>query len=161
MDTKTTRNLVVLIAVVALVVIGLSVLSSLLTSVVPVVITALVAFVLGRMSANVGLRDVIQRLRKPASKPAEASAQKPAKAKARTPESAVQTPPKQAEKPVQPATEAETDEDIDFKVKTVGDVLAESRRLEDEVAKRNTAYDPTAAIEERRRRLLGDQSGDQ
>ena len=159
MDTKTTRNLVILIAVVALVIVGLSVLSSLLTSVVPVVITALVAFVLGRMSANVGLRDVVKRLRQPASKPAAAPAQKPAKAQARQPESAAQTPPKPVEKPVQPAAEA--DEDIDFKVKSVEDVLAESRRLEDEVAKRNTAYDPTAAIEERRRRLLGDQSGDQ
>lgn len=155
MDRKTIRNGAILIGVVALVIIGLSLVSAFITSVVPILITAVVAFILGRMSVRTNLLDLVRQGRQAASK----STPKPATKPAAKPASAEVVPaekPKVVEVPVQPESD-----DVDFKVKTVEDVLKESRRLEEEISKRNTDYDPTAALEERRRRLLGDQSGEQ
>jgi hypothetical protein len=161
MDGKKIRNVAIGVGVVALVIIALSLVSAFLTSVVPILITAVVAFVLGRMSVNMNLLDLVRRGRgqqsaaKPAEKPAAKRAQAPARADDQ-PAKAAEKPPKQVEVPVLPEAD-----DADFRVKTVDDVLKESRRLEDEISQRNAAYDPTAALEERRRRLLGDQSGEQ
>lgn len=153
MDATRIRNLAALVGVVALVIIGVIVVGSVVTSIVPVLLTAVIAFILGRLSVNFNLLEWLrQRRANKASKPAE----KPERAVKQAASPVVEKSPRKAvDVPAQPAAE---EEEIDFKVKTVDDVLAESRRLEEEVSKRNTGYDPAAALEERRRRLFGDQS---
>ena len=58
-------------------------------------------------------------------------------------------------------TEAEPEKEAeitDFEIKSEAEILAEARRREAEIARQSTEYDPAAALEERRRRLLGDQA---
>ena len=53
---------------------------------------------------------------------------------------------------------AEVDDDVsglNLAIQTEEDLQAKTRRLEEQVARRNVNYDPQAAIEERKRRLLG------
>jgi hypothetical protein len=46
---------------------------------------------------------------------------------------------------------------VDSVIKTEEQLRAESKRIEEEVSKRTAGYDPKAAIEERKKRLLGNQ----
>jgi hypothetical protein len=155
------RNVIVLagVAVAALIILGL--VSTILNAIVPLTIVAVVAFILGRMSTRMNLFQAGMNLASRATKRAEAPQA------AANPATQQEAPVTEKSKPLpQTRTLPQTDKldetkitlsDEDFKVKSSEDILAESKRLEDEVAKRSATYDPAAALEERKRRLLGDQ----
>jgi hypothetical protein len=156
MNNLNTRNILLVIGAIVVVILGMNILSTLIGAVIPIGITAVIAFILGRLSANRNLLDLARSASAGVStvtgKVAEMS--KPASQPAAKPE---------AEKEKPAATpELKNPELLDpnFDIKTPEEIEAEARRLEAEVSKKTTAYDPKAAIEERKKRLLGDK-GDQ
>lgn len=166
MNNISLRNVLILLGAVIAVLLALGFISTALNQVIPITLALVVGVVVGRMSVNVNLVEVVKdALRR---RPAQAAA-KPEAAQA-TPQQQAQTesaPDEQARAEVEaikrriadvesePAPQAEA---TDFTIKTEAEIQAEARRLEDEVAKRNAAYDPAAALAERRKRLLGNQA---
>ena len=150
--------IVAAVIVVALIILGF--VSTLLTNIVPLTIVAIVAYILGRNSHNVDYLQVVGNFLKRvmASRPQAASASSPVVTTTAT--------VKPAEKPAVEATSVSTPERqkqaetnlADFEVKTEEEILAEARLREEEILKGKPAYDPSAALEERRRRLLGDKT---
>jgi uncharacterized membrane protein len=162
MNNPAVRNGIILIVAVVIAVVLLSFLSTLLSAVVPIGITAIVAFILGRMSVNFNLLNFIRSAR--AAKPA-ASAEKVVEAPVKAAAVSKAAPAKAAEKPT-PAAERLADEpkkesillDPDFQIKTPEQIEAEARLLEQEATSKaaNASADAVhAALEERRKRLLG------
>jgi hypothetical protein len=156
------RNVLILSAAIVGGLIILGFLSTILSAIVPLMIVAVVAFILGRMSTHMNLLQVGMNLAsrataktetpaKPAAKPAEAAPVQ--KAATETPTT---TLPKTGKLPQTQRLDAAKLNITDFEVKSSDQVMAESKKLEDDLAKRNADYDPAAALEERKRRLLGD-----
>jgi hypothetical protein len=161
---KNVRNLLIMGGVVIAAIVVLGFINSLLSAIVPMAIVAVIAFILGRLSTRMNLLKatgsvlgsllgVIRASSKAASKAAAArpAPQKPA-AKAESAPVAIPVAEEETESP------AETDDDVsslNLAIETEEDLQAKTRRLEEEVARRNVNYDPQAAIEERKRRLLG------
>jgi hypothetical protein len=161
---NTFRTVLLLIA---LVVIGLMAINF-LTNIVPILITAVAAFVLGRLSVNYDLMGIVRGLLKrerPApqattvvegtatAKPATTG--KPVAAPVDTALKERQERLKEAEAPRQDALL-----DTDFKVKTPQEIEAEARLREQELTQKAQAPSPdavAAALEERKKRLLGGQ----
>lgn len=151
------NSLRTVLLLVALVVIGLMAINF-LTNIVPILITAAAAFVLGRLSVNYDLMGVVRGLlnrRQPAPKattvvegtalvtPVDASLKER------------QERLKEAEAPKQAALL-----DTDFQIKTPEQIEAEARARELELAKKAEAPSPdavAAALEARKKRLLGGQ----
>lgn len=161
------RNVLILAAVVVAALIILGFVSTILNSIIPLTIVAVVAFLLGRMSTRTNLLQAGADLAKRAAQQFEQSTQAAKSAEA-APAADDKTAAKTAKLP-QTSKLAQTDKledarvnvsDKDFDVKTSDQVLADAKRLEEDVTKRAAGYDPTAALEERKRRLLGDQKED-
>ncbi len=154
------RNGLLLIVAVVIAIVVLGFFSTLLSAIVPIGITAIIAFILGRLSVNVNLLDMIRSAR--AAKPAEAAKAVETSAKETTKSAPVQ---KQVDKPAQ-AAERLADEpkddnillDPNFEIKTPEQIEAEARQREQEAmqkASSGNADAVQAALEERRKRLLG------
>lgn len=151
-------SVVVVAAVVVVALIILGFISTLLTNIVPLAIVAVVAFILGRMSNNVNYLQVAGNLLKRAvsERPAAQTAKPQTTVQVSAPPAQTAVPETQAASTVERQQTAEANLS-DFEIKTEDEILAEARLREQEILKKNTAYDPTAALEERKRRLLNDQ----
>jgi hypothetical protein len=143
MSSANIRNILLVIGAIVVVILGMNILSTLIGAIIPIAITAVVAFIMGRLSASRNLLDLVR----------SASA------------SMVTVTEKVAEmsKPVAkgessaatPALKNPQLLDPNFEVKTPEQIEAEAQRLEAEVGQKTVTYDPKAAIEERKKRLLG------
>lgn len=160
------KNIVVLAAVVVVALIVLGFVSTILNAIVPLGIVAVVAFILGRMSTRVNLIEAVGRLlrrstdRKGADNSKAASAAAPAAQPAEQP-SEVQ---REAEAIKRRLSEPEPEvapQKEDFTIRSEAEILADMKRREAEIAQKAaapSADELAAALEERRRRLLGDQA---
>ncbi len=164
MNNISLRNVLILLGAVIAVLLALGFISTVLNQVIPITLALIVGVVLGRMSVNVNLVEVVKDAlrRRPSqaakseaaqSTPQQAQTQSPPDEQARAEVEAIKR--RIADVESEPAPPAEV---TDFTIKTEEEIQAEARRLEDEVAKRNAAYDPAAALAERRKRLLGNQA---
>lgn len=175
MNNLSLRNVLIVLGALVVGLIILGVVSTVLTQIVPLAIVAVIAFVLGRMSVNVNLVDVLRNAittaatqvmtaEKPAAKPAA----KPQVAQAAPQKSALpktsqlpQTDRLDAAKTNMIDHESEARPVEDFVIKSEAEILAEAKQREAELSQKNTAADAVnAALEERRRRLLGNQNGE-
>jgi hypothetical protein len=162
---NTIRNILIVVAVIAIGYIAVS----FLTNIVPILITAVAAFVLGRLSVHFDLLNFIRNLR-PSAQAVQAAATTTAAAVAPViaKAAAKPTPAKAAPMNVKAEQAAErlADEpkndsillDPNFEIKTSEQIEAESRLREQEALKKasTTSQDAVqAALEERRKRLLG------
>lgn len=168
------RNILILVAVVVIGIMAVQFLSN----IVPIIITAIAAFILGRLSVHYDLVGMIRA--RMAAAPAQAAAATPAveaapKAVAKPAPSpakttvgeAVKPAPAQATPKAAEAAKRLADEpqnsvllDESFEIKTPEQIEAEARRREQELAQKTAAPNPDAvqaALEERRKRLLGGQ----
>ena len=162
MENKTVQNILVIVVGAVIVLALLGVISTLLTSILPLALVGIVAFILGRVSTRVDLLaatrafvvdQIIPRLRGSGEpKAAEAT---PAQEQAAKP---VEVPAREETRDEPQGNETE-EEATDFVIKDEKDLAEQARRLEEDVAKRTADYDAQAAIEERKRRLLGDDEG--
>ncbi len=155
------RNILIAAALVVIAVMALNFISA----IVPIVVTAIAAFILGRLSVHFDLLEVVRKLRAPA----QAAAAGAATVAAAAPKAAAKPAPAKATKAVEiPAEKAAAKNDVpaalldpNFEVKTSAQIEAEARLREKEAmerAKSDNADAVQAALEERRKRLLG---GDQ
>ncbi|MGQ9889305.1 MAG: hypothetical protein ACUVSX_12555 [Aggregatilineales bacterium] len=164
MDFKSIAMLTAAV-VVALIVLGF--VSTVLNAIVPLAMVAVVAFILGRVSTQVNLLEVAGRLLRRASaaaaKPAASRAEKPATGQqpaarsSGTARRAEATQHRLSEPQAQPSAAAKDD----FTLRSEAQILAEMKRREAELAEQKaapSADEVAAALEERRRRLLGDQA---
>lgn len=170
------RNILLIIAAVIAVILGMNLLSTLVGAIIPIIITGIVGFALGRSTANRSLGDLVRTAQTAGSSVVTAASkmieEKPATVTGsatttKVPTTAVQKPA--AEKPAaaEPAPAAETPPlkniellDPDFEVKTPEQIQEEARRLESELTQKAAAYDPKAALEERKKRLLGNKGSE-
>lgn len=165
MNDKFVRNVLIVAGLVIAGVVGLGVLSTVLTAIVPLTIALVAGFVLGRLSVHFNLIDFVRgRLQAAAVARAAQAVTSPAQtqaapAKAEAPQQNAAPAPErlidEADTP-DPAQEAEDKiGKLDFEIRSEAQILEEARRREQEIAQKSAAYDPRAAIEERRKRLLG------
>jgi hypothetical protein len=156
------RNVLTILGALVLLLLVLGLLSTVLTQIIPIAIALIAGFALGRVTVNrdlfAMLSGAIQSRRAVAAAPVQETTQ-PAEMVTKADDDSVQTEAA-AIKARLSEVEAEAPEApiSDFDIKTEDEVLAQARRLEDEASKKAAEYDPTAALEERRRRLLGDQA---
>lgn len=155
------RNVLLVIGAILVIILGMNILSTIIGAVIPIVITALAAFLLGRYTANRSLSSLATTARaaapvigKAAQTVIEVGTKAAASAAAETPKMVQVEPPTAA----QPALKNPELLDPNFEVKTPEQIEAEAKRLEQEVSQRTTGYDAKAAIEERKRRLLSGKS---
>jgi hypothetical protein len=153
MKNLSLRNMLILLGAVIIALLALGLVSTLLNQIVPITIALVAGLVLGRLSARVDLLAAVREAlrRDQSAKPAAHAAEKPAVADAEVQANAEAIKARLADQ-----EEPEpTPEITDFVIKTEEEILAEARQREAELASKKTAYDPAAALEERRRRLLG------
>lgn len=162
MNNVSLRNVLILLAAVIVALLALGFVSTLLNQIIPITIALVVGVVLGRLSAKTNvitlIRDALRRQpqQTDATVPQTTSAEQPAQAsddQIRREADSIKQRLMDDEPDRKPDTEP-----TDFDIKTEEEILAEARRLEADVAKRSSDYDPAAALAERRRRLLGDQA---
>ena len=165
MNNINIRNVLLAIGAIVLVILGMNVLSTFIGAIVPIAITGVVAFILGRVTAGRSMGQLF-RTAQTASSTVMAAASRMAEQKPPvTVQGKVNAP---AAKPVEkaaPAPEANATPDLknpelldpNFEIKTSEQIAAESARLEAEASQKAAAMDPKALIEERKKRLLGDQ----
>lgn len=172
MNNLSLRNVLIVLGALIAGLIILGVISTVLTQIVPLAIVAIVAFVLGRLSVNVNLLDVVRNAlssaataattpaEKPAARPAVTKAAPPQKDPLPKTDQLPQTDRLDKAKSNMIDSESEPKPLEDFVIKSEAEILAEARQREAELSqKKNAAADDVAAaLEERRRRLLGDQS---
>lgn len=158
------RNILILVAAIIGALLLLGFLSTLLNQVIPITVALIVGVVLGRMSASVdvvaSLRSAIRREKQPPqSQPAADSTTSTAEASA---EDEIQAGVEAIKRRIadEPDETPQPAEASDFEIKTEAEILEEARRREAEIARQSNAYDPAAALEERRRRLLGGKADD-
>lgn len=173
------RNILIVLLAAVAVVVGMNVLTTLVGSIIPLALTAVVAFVLGRLSASGSLlafrRSVAEMRERAASvlehsqallenKPQREMAEgRDSKAEGRGSRVEGKATVKEAPAAGSGAGAAEETApvkntellDPNFVVKTPEQIEAEVRLREQELVQKRTEYDPQAALEERRRRLLG------
>ena len=168
------RNILLIIAAVNAVILGMNLLSTLVGAIIPIIITGIVGFALGRSTANRSLGDLVRTAQTAGSSVVTAASkmieEKPATVTgSATTASAptVQNPAAKNPPPAEPAPAAETPPlkniellDPDFEVKTPEQIQEEARRLESELTQKAAAYDPKAALEERKKRLLGNKGSE-
>lgn len=161
------KNVVMLAAVVVVVLIVLGFVSTVLNAIVPLAVVAVVAFILGRVSTQVNLLEAAGRLLRRGS----AAAAKPAASQAKKPTPG-QQPAAQSDEVAreaeaikrrlsEPETASPAAAKDDFELRSEAEILAEMKRREAEIAEKKaapSADEVAAALEERRRRLLGDQA---
>jgi hypothetical protein len=152
------RNFLLLIALFIVLIVGFVVVGNLLNALVPLIVTAIIAFILGRLSIHFNLLDFIRsaRLSLPSRKPAaapEAATKSAAVPNASTAKAAAA--PSSEEAIPQKAVNPDLLLDPQFEIKTPDQIEAEARLREQEATKRAASTDVNAALEERRKRLLG------
>ncbi len=168
------RNFLIAIVVFFALIIGFAVVGNLLSALLPLLIVAVIAFILGRLSVNFNLVEYIRSAR--AGQPSVAeqgasvlknaasflqrpapTATKPAETKAAAVAPAKPAPASKNEEaiPVRPVN-PDLLLDPDFEIKTPEQVEAEARLAEQEAKKQAASSDVNAALEARRKRLLGD-----
>ncbi len=167
MNNINIRNVLLAIGAIVLVILGMNILSTFIGAIVPIAITGIVAFILGRITAGRSMGQLFKTAQT-ASSTVMAAASRIAEQKTPvTVQGKVNLP---AAKPVEKAAPApaasETPNlknpellDTSFEIKTPEQVAAESQRLEAEASQKAAAMDPKALIEERKKRLLGNQGG--
>ncbi|MEO8611489.1 MAG: hypothetical protein ABI690_26560 [Chloroflexota bacterium] len=158
---NTIRNILVVVAVIVIAYFAITVVSN----IVPILITAVAAFVLGRLSVHFDLLNFIRSAR--AAQVTRAAAAVTATAAAPVIANVAAKPaapaPAQAEQAAERlADEPKVDKNIlldpNFEIKTPDQIEAEARLREQEVMKKASSASPDAvqaALEERRKRLLG------
>lgn len=147
------RNILLVIGAIVVVILGMNILSTLIGSIIPIAITAVIAFILGRLSASRNLLD----LARSASASVSTVTEKVAEMSKPAAQPASQPVMKEEKPATMPPLKNPQLLDPDFEIKTPEEIEAEAKRLESEVSQKTTAYDPKAAIEERKKRLLGNQ----
>jgi hypothetical protein len=156
------RNILILVAAIIGALLLLGVVGTLVNQIAPITVALIVGVVLGRMSASVdllaSLKSAIRREKQETkSEPVAATPQQ-----SDTAEDEIQAGVEAIKRRIadEPEAAPEQAEPSDFEIKTEEQILAEARQREAEIARQTNAYDPAAALEERRRRLLGDQADD-
>lgn len=160
MNNINIRNILLVIVAIVAVIFGMNVLSTLVGSIIPIAITGVAGFLLGRFTANRSMGQLF-RTAQNASTSVMAAASKIVEERPATTvvgKASSPAPAPVAEKPAAASPELKNPELLDpnFEVKTPEQIEAEARRLEAEVSQKAAAYDPKAALEERKKRLLGD-----
>jgi hypothetical protein len=161
------RNVLILSAAVVGGLIILGFLTNILNAIVPLTVVAVVAFMLGRMSTHTNLLQAGMNLASRATTKAEPTlkaAAKPVEAapvQQAAPEASKKELPKTGKLPQTQRLDAAKLNITDFEVKSSDQVMADAKKLEDDLAKKNAEYDPAAALEERKKRLLGDKPDQQ
>ncbi len=167
MNNINIRNVLLAIGAIVLVILGMNILSTLIGSIIPIVITAIIAFIAGRVTAGRSMGHLF-RTAQTAGSTVMAAASRMAEQKTPvTVQGKVNAP---AAKPVEKAAPAPTAAespklkniellDTDFEIKTPEQIASESQRLEAEASQKAATLDPKALIEERKKRLLGNQGG--
>ncbi|MBA3870922.1 MAG: hypothetical protein H0X30_17405 [Anaerolineae bacterium] len=165
MNNINIRNVLLAIGAIVLVILGMNILSTLIGSIIPIIITGVVAFGIGRATAGRSMGQLF-RTAQSAGGTVMAAASRMAEQKAPVTVQGKVNPP--AAKPVEkPAPAADVTPDLknpelldtSFEIKTSEQIAAESARLEVEASQKAAAMDPKALIEERKKRLLGNQGG--
>lgn len=159
---NTIRNILIVVAVIAIAYFAITFVSN----IVPILITAVAAFVLGRLSVHFDLLNFIRNARSSAqtvqaavtttaaAAPVIAKAAKPTPTKATSPAPVEQAAERLADEPKNESTLL----DPNFEIKTPEQIEAEARQREQaakEKAAATSADAVQAALEERRKRLLG------
>jgi hypothetical protein len=156
MNNLNLRNVVLLLGAVIVALLVLGFISTILGQIVPLAIALVIGVVLGRMSHQVDVRAALMNsVRRQAVAQIRQQAAQPKTSQSTEKPAAAAVPERLVDKP--PADDAPI---TDFEIKTDAELQAEARRLEEEVARKSAEYDPMTALEERRRRLLGDQADD-
>ena len=154
-----TRYVLIGVVVVGIILL-LGFVNTIVSAIVPMAIVAVIAFILGRMSVHVNLLGlVLSRIRaRPDAQAAAAQAEKTEHVAQRA-ASLTQTRAAErlAEQPAESKPETPEEAVLDSFIKTEDQLRAESKRIEEEVARKTAGYDPRAAIEERKKRLRGQQ----
>jgi len=165
---NTIRNILIVVAVIAIAYFAITFISN----IVPILITAVAAFILGRLSVHFDLLGFIRNARSAAqtvqAAATTAAAAAPIAAKATAKPAPVKAAPvKAVTAPAEAAAERLADEpkkdesillDPNFEIKTPEQIEAEARQREQaakEKAAAASADAVQAALEERRKRLLG------
>ena len=166
------RNVLLAIGAIVLVILGMNILSTLIGSIIPIAITGVVAFILGRLTAGRSMGALFRTAQTAGStvmaaasrmveeKPpvvVQGKVNAPAAAQPSQTTEAVTPPPVAKAEPVVKNRELL---DEDFEVKTPEQIAAESKRLEAEASQKASSMDAKALIEERKKRLLGNQGGE-
>lgn len=150
-------NLLAAVAIVIVAIIALGFVSTLITSILPLTIVAIIAFILGRMSASANLFNLGTTLFKRAGNnitKARAQAKVEPKSDSKT---ATSSEASLTERQNRLAEKEEAAPEAGFTLRSEQEVLSAARRREEEIiAKSRQDYDPMTAIEERKKRLLGD-----
>lgn len=169
MNNINIRNVLLVIGAIVLVVLGMNILSTLVGAIIPIFITGVVAFILGRMTAGRSMGALFRTAQTAGSTVMAAASRMveekpPVVVQGKVNASAATTPVEQAAPPAAEKAEPQLKNrellDPDFEVKTPEQVAAESKRLEAEASQKAAALDPKALIEERKKRLLGNQGGE-
>jgi len=165
MNNINIRNVLLAIGAIVLVILGMNILSTFIGAIVPIAITGVVAFILGRVTAGRSMGQLF-RTAQTASSTVIAAASRMAEQKSPvTVQGKVNPPAAKSVEKTAPAVDAIPELknrellDTDFEIKTPEQVAAESQRLEAEASQKAAAMDPKALIEERKKRLLGDKGG--
>lgn len=162
MNLKTLRNGAIALGVVAGLLAIMWLVSTIVSAIVPITMTAVIAFILGRMSTQVNLFSLVER----GLNRLQSSAQQRSTAKTEKTEEvahyAASLAQNRAAEKLAPPPDSKTadidrllaDEPVQMPaVKSEQEILAEAKRKEEEIAQQASAYDPKAAIEERKKRL--------
>jgi hypothetical protein len=169
MNNINIRNVLLAIAAIVVVILGMNILSTLIGAIIPIAITGVVAFILGRVTAGRSMGQLF-RTAQTAGNSVMAAASRMAEQKSPVTVQGKATAPISTPKPVEKAAPEPADEkmpelknrellDPNFEIKTPEQIAAESQRLEAEASQKAAALDPKALIEERKKRLLGNQGG--
>jgi len=160
---NTIRNILIVVAVIAIAYFAITFISN----IVPILVTAVAAFVLGRLSVHFDLLGFMRNLR--TAQATRAAAATTAVAASVVANVAAKPAPKKAAAPaqVEQAAERLADEpkvdknvllDPNFEIKTSDQIEAEARQREQDALKKASSANADAvqaALEERRKRLLG------
>lgn len=167
MNNINIRNVLLAIGAIVLVVLGMNILSTLIGAIIPIAITGIVAFILGRVTAGRSMGQLFRTAQTAGSTVMSAASRMVEEKPPVTVQGKATAP---VAKPVEKAAPApvvtETPNlknpellDPNFEIKTPEQVAAESSRLEAEASQKAAALDPKALIEERKKRLLSNQGG--
>lgn len=161
------RNVLLAIGAIVLVILGMNILSTLIGAIIPIAITGVVAFILGRVTAGRSMGQLFRTAQTAGTSVMAAASrmveEKPPVVVQGKVNAPAAQPVEKAETPAPAAAEPELKNrellDPDFEIKTPEQIAAESKRLEAEASQKAAALDPKALIEERKKRLLGNQGG--
>src|SRR5262249_15249055 len=152
MNNINIRNVLLAIGAIVLVILGMNVLSTFIGAIVPIAITGVVAFILGRVTAGRSMGQLFRTAQTAGSTVMAAASRMAEQKPPVTVQGKVNSP---AAKPVEKATPASQTTatpdlknpellDPNFEIKTPEQIAAESARLEAEASQKAAAMDPKA-----------------